>query len=106
MLQHHPRDPNRPEGMSVRHYQMYKRFPQGSYARIRRDAYDRVLRGEVVQIVEALKDSGLGPTTFRVLVSPFKEHQHECRVGRCLRDFLMRDLGTINEMEVLAEASR
>ena len=103
MLQHHPSDPNRPKGMSVRVYQMYKRFPKGSYARIIRTAYDRVLRGEVVQIVDALHGS---PSTFRIRVSPFKEHNHECQVGRCLRDFDMSELRSMAAMEVIAEASK
>ena len=102
-MPHHVPNPDRPEGMSVREYQMLKRFPKGSYARIKHGFDHPILRGSIVQIVEALTDH---PMRFRVLGHPFHAHPHECAVGFCLRDIKMSQLVEVNPLEVLAEASR
>ena len=88
-------DDGRPEGMSIRVWQMYKRFPQGSYARVV-SGERRV--GEVVQICEVVEGM---PMRFRVRVNPFQERSHDRFV-----QVEMRNMAPLNAMEVIAEASR
>ena len=96
----HVPNPDRPEGMSAREYQMYRRFPQGSYARVKREApYGQTspLTGQVVRICEVVDDS---TTRFRVRTKPFDDGDHGTR------KVYMRNLEPLNAMEVIAEAAR
>jgi len=88
-------DDIRPSGVSIRAWQMYKRFPQGSYARV--ESGPRKV-GEVVQICEVVEGM---PMRFRVRVNPFQERSHDRFV-----QVEMRNMAPLNAMEVIAEASR
>ena len=95
----HPSDPNRPEGQSIRAYQMHRRFPKGSYARIVFDPRE----GQIVQIGEAVTglDVEVIPMRFNVLINPFGQPQH-----RKPGEIKMRCLESLNAMEVLVEACK
>ena len=92
-MPHHVPNPDRPAGMSVRHWQMYKRFPQGSYARVK----EGHLEGQLVQICEAVDDS---TSRFRVRLNPLGETQGGST------NLYMRTLVPLSELEVIAEASK
>jgi hypothetical protein len=83
--------------MSVRRYEMLKRFPAGSFARIKMAVARR--GGHLVQIIDAL--DGM-PMQMKVLVKPLKKkrrHKNHLRV-------LFRNLEPVTPLEVLAEAGR
>jgi hypothetical protein len=85
---------------TVRQKQMLLKFPVGSFARVKPHASPKP--GQVVQIIDA--EEGL-PMRFKVLVKPFSsERKRQKHKNHVIVHF--RDLVPLNEMEVLAEASR
>ncbi len=82
--------------MGIRETQMYKRFPRGSYARIK-PGYRKA--GHIVRIVEV--SAGPGPSTwlygFKVQTRPFEKRSHKNHL------FIeMRGLRALAPLEILA----